>query len=211
MGAVHEGRGAEYLTDICLMKPQMELCGACLAQASVDGDSVFKEHCCRDEPSCSIHDLLLKDAAALDVVKSDKSAAIVAGPGAGKTKLLAQRASYLLETNTCKAPRRILAISFKRDAAKNLKDRVTARAGEDLGMRLESYTFDAFAKSIIDRFRSALPTWCRPERNYEIIMPSWQDWNDFADSLRRSANISMMKSQDMIVLLKLVSLEDRER
>ena len=58
------------------------------------------------------------DAAALDVVKSDKSAAIVAGPGAGKTELLAQRASYLLETNTCKAPRRILAISFKRDAAK---------------------------------------------------------------------------------------------
>ncbi len=131
------------------------------------------------------------DTAALDVVKSDKSVAVVAGPGAGKTELLAQRASYLLETNTCKAPRRILAISFKRDAAKNLKDRVTARTGEDLGTRLESYTFDAFAKSIVDRFRSTLPTWCRPERNYEIIMPGWQDWNDFADRLRRSANISI--------------------
>ncbi|NEJ85345.1 AAA family ATPase [Rhizobium leguminosarum] len=131
------------------------------------------------------------DAAALDVVTSDKSAAIVAGPGAGKTELLAQRASYLLETNTCKAPRRILAISFKRDAAKNLKDRVTARAGEDLGMRLESYTFDAFAKSIVDRFRSTLPAWCRPERNYEVIMPGWRDWNDFADRLRRDANISI--------------------
>ncbi len=134
------------------------------------------------------------DAAALDVVKSDKSAAIVAGPGAGKTELLAQRASYLLETNTCKAPRRILAISFKRDAAKNLKDRVTARAGEDLGMRLESYTFDAFAKSIVDRFRSTLPAWCRPERNYEVIMPRWQDWNDFAGRLR-NANISVNATQ----------------
>ncbi len=131
------------------------------------------------------------DSAALDVVKSDKSAAIVAGPGAGKTELLAQRASYLLETNTCKAPRRILAISFKRDAAKNLKDRVTVRAGEDLGLRLESYTFDAFAKSIVDRFRSALPEWCRPERNYEVIMPRWQDWDDFAGRLRRDANISI--------------------
>lgn len=131
------------------------------------------------------------DTAALDVVKSDKSAAIVAGPGAGKTELLAQRASYLLETNTSKAPRKILAISFKRDAAKNLKDRVTARAGEDLGLRLESYTFDAFAKSIVDRFRSALPEWCRPERNYEVIMPRWQDWDDFASRLRRDANISI--------------------
>lgn len=131
------------------------------------------------------------ETAALDVVKSDKSAAIVAGPGAGKTELLAQRASYLLETNTCKAPRKILAISFKRDAAKNLKDRVTARAGEDLGLRLESYTFDAFAKSIVDRFRSALPEWCRPERNYEVIMPRWQDWDDFAGRLRRDANISV--------------------
>lgn len=50
-GAVHEGRGAEYLSDICLTKPQIELGGASLAQASLDDDSVFRNHRCRDEPS----------------------------------------------------------------------------------------------------------------------------------------------------------------
>jgi superfamily I DNA/RNA helicase len=41
------------------------------------------------------------------------STCVVAGPGAGKTEFLAQRAAYLLETGLCPAPFRVLAISFK--------------------------------------------------------------------------------------------------
>src|SRR5579862_1076125 len=90
---------------------------------------------------------------ALEVVRSTASYAVVAGPGAGKTELLAQRASFLLETGACPSPRRILAISFKRDAAKNLRDRVQRRSGPERARRFESYTFDAWAKSLLDRFR----------------------------------------------------------
>ena len=54
---------------------------------------------------------------------------MVAGPGAGKTEFLAQRACFLLETGRCRHPKRILAISFKRDAAINLAERVRSRAG----------------------------------------------------------------------------------
>lgn len=133
---------------------------------------------------------VILDPLTLAAVTSDKSAAIVAGPGAGKTELLAQRASFLLETNTCAAPRRILAISFKRDAAKNLRDRVALRVGDDLAGRLESYTFDAFAKSLVDRFGSTLPPWCRPDREYDIAMPRWQDWSEFALRLQADHNIS---------------------
>lgn len=61
---------------------------------------------------------------ALNTVKSDYNTLVIAGPGAGKTELLAQRASFLLETNSCIYPRKILAISFKRDAAYNLKNRL---------------------------------------------------------------------------------------
>lgn len=129
------------------------------------------------------------DAETLAAVRSQKSAVIVAGPGAGKTELLAQRAAYLLATNSCKAPRRILAISFKRDAARNLQDRVTLRAGETLAARLESYTFDAFAKSLLDRFGPALPPWCRPDRNYDLTFPGWRDWNEVAEDYRRSRNV----------------------
>lgn len=105
---------------------------------------------------------------ALGVVTSNYNALVVAGPGAGKTEMLAQRASFLLETGICSPPHRILAISFKRDAAKNLKDRVDRRCGPQEARRFESYTFDAWAKSILDRFRLALPAEIRPTADYVI-------------------------------------------
>lgn len=82
--------------------------------------------------------------------------ALTAGPGAGKTEMLAQRADFLLRTGQCRYPKRILAISFKVDASTNLKDRVKRRCGVALGRRFDSHTFHAFAKRIIDRFRPVL-------------------------------------------------------
>ena len=82
--------------------------------------------------------------------------ALTAGPGAGKTEMLAQRADFLLRTGTCRYPRRILAISFKTDASQNLKARVRKRCGPELAARFDSHTFHAFAKRIIDRFRPVL-------------------------------------------------------
>ena len=70
--------------------------------------------------------------------------------------MLAQRADFLLRTGACRYPKRILAISFKVDASKNLKERVQRRCGSDLASRFDSYTFHAFAKRIIDRFRTLL-------------------------------------------------------
>lgn len=46
-------------------------------------------------------------------VRCDNHVLVIAGPGAGKTELLAQKAAYLLQTNRCKDPQKILAISFK--------------------------------------------------------------------------------------------------
>lgn len=84
------------------------------------------------------------------------SLALTAGPGAGKTEMLAQRADFLLRTGICRYPKRILAISFKVDASSNLKERVKRRCGSELATRFDSYTFHAFAKRIIDRFRPVL-------------------------------------------------------
>ncbi|HBS26695.1 MAG TPA: hypothetical protein DD827_06140 [Gammaproteobacteria bacterium] len=121
------------------------------------------------------------DQDSLDVVRSHVSQAVQAGPGAGKTELLAQRAAFLLQTNTCTAPKKILAISFKRDAAKNLKERVAKRVGPELSGRFDSYTFDAFAKGLLDRFREGLPDWIQPSRNYEVSFPDWKIWKEFGD------------------------------
>ena len=85
-----------------------------------------------------------------------RNLALTAGPGAGKTEMLAQRADFLLRTGACRYPKRILAISFKVDASQNLNARVRKRCGPELAARFDSYTFHAFAKRIIDRFRPVL-------------------------------------------------------
>jgi superfamily I DNA/RNA helicase len=99
---------------------------------------------------------------------------VVAGPGAGKTELLAQRACFLLEAGICPTPFRILAISFKRDAAKNLQERVRKRCG-DRAQRFDSFTLDAFAKSLVDRFLPALPDGWRPKHGYEVLTKSMRE------------------------------------
>lgn len=100
--------------------------------------------------------LLLEPNALLAAREPTRSLALTAGPGAGKTEMLAQRADFLLRTGTSRYPQRILAIAFKVDAARNLKERVRRRCGAELSARLDSHTFHAFAKRLIDRFRVVL-------------------------------------------------------
>jgi superfamily I DNA/RNA helicase len=115
------------------------------------------------------------------------SACVVAGPGAGKTEFLAQRAAYLLETGLCPAPYRVLAISFKGDAADNLAARVRKRCTPELANRFTSITFDAFTKSLVDRFHSTIPVDWRPDRPYDIAFPVYRQVVGFLDLSRLSA------------------------
>ena len=119
---------------------------------------------------------------ALDIVKSGMSVSVMAGPGAGKTELLAQRATFLLTTALCPPPRRILAIAFKVDAARNLSDRVSKRCGSTQSRRFESLTLDAFAKRIVDQFLEGLPLQWRPSPNYRIMFPNQDTWEQFRSS-----------------------------
>lgn len=100
--------------------------------------------------------LALEPHALTAVTSAEQNIVVAAGPGAGKTELLAQRADFLLRTGACPYPRRILAISFKVDAARNLRERVRRRAGSQLAAQFDSFTFHAFAKRIIDNYRPAL-------------------------------------------------------
>ncbi|MNO19157.1 putative ATP-dependent DNA helicase YjcD [compost metagenome] len=113
---------------------------------------------------------IILEPSAENAIKCEKSSVVLAGPGAGKTELLAQKASYLLQTEICKPPQKILAISFKVDAAENLKKRVELRCEKELSRRFESKTFDSFAKLILDKFRLALPEIYRPKKDYNIIL-----------------------------------------
>lgn len=114
--------------------------------------------------------LTLEPNALRAATERERCLALTAGPGAGKTEMLAQRADFLLRTGTCRYPKRILAISFKVDASRNLKDRVGRRCGFDLSARFDSYTFHAFAKRIIDRFRPVLTGEDALNPDYKIVV-----------------------------------------
>lgn len=128
--------------------------------------------------------LILEPNALLAAKEQVRSLALTAGPGAGKTEMLAQRADFLLRTGTSRYPKRILAISFKVDASSNLKERVKRRCGSELATRFDSYTFHAFAKRIIDRFRPELTGEYALDAGYKIVErkvnPSRQEI-EFAD------------------------------
>lgn len=121
------------------------------------------------------------------VLRRQGNTCVVAGPGAGKTEFLAQRAAYLLETGACPAPHRVLAISFKTDAAENLGTRVRERCDRPQAARFVSMTFDAFTKSLVDRFLLALPVDWRPTKPYEIDFPKRRQVEDFLTRTRLAA------------------------
>jgi superfamily I DNA/RNA helicase len=110
------------------------------------------------------------------------TASVTAGPGAGKSEFLAQRASFLLETDLCPAPQKILAISFKRDAASNLRRRLQFRL-PDHAERVTSMTFDAFTKSVVDRFKRLLPPQWALADGYRIGYSSQNEVRDFLEGL----------------------------
>lgn len=104
----------------------------------------------------------------MDIILCDQSVSVLAGAGAGKTELLAQKSNYLLQTGKCMWPKHILCLSYKKEAQENIKERVIKRCGQKSD-RFDSYTFDAFCKSIVDRFKDILPVAQRPCNSYDLV------------------------------------------
>lgn len=144
------------------------------------------------------------EPAALESVKHNSNLLVIAGPGAGKTELLAQKACFLLQTNLCQYPRRILAISFKKDSASNLKERVEKRL-DDKHIRFDSLTFDSFAKSILDNFRNVLPENLRPTKKYEITPLTDEQIQQFL------ASLDYQQRQDNQPIVEIINCAPRDR
>lgn len=123
------------------------------------------------------------------VLINDRNIAIVAGPGTGKTEVLAQKATYLLQTGLCLSPFRILALCYKVDAASNIRERVKKRCPKDLSSRFCSLTVDSFIISLVRRFVTSLPSWLKIQTDFEIV-----DEIDLVNYCR-SANTTVFPNQ----------------
>src|SRR3954447_27047324 len=78
---------------------------------------------------------------------------VLAGPGTGKTTTLVEAIVDRIETRGAR-PDEILALTFSRKAAEQLRDRVTARLGRTMSTTLSS-TFHSFAYALIRRYSPA--------------------------------------------------------
>jgi len=136
----------------------------------------------------------------MDIIFCDQSVSVLAGAGAGKTELLAQKSNYLLQTGKCIWPKRILCLSYKKEAQENIKARVMKRCGQR-GERFDSYTFDAFCKSIVDRFKDVLPEDKIPSNDYDLVFnPKASNGKDkLSFDLIRSLALYILKIRTDIV------------
>ncbi|HRH26515.1 MAG TPA: ATP-dependent DNA helicase [Candidatus Paceibacterota bacterium] len=80
---------------------------------------------------------------------------VIAGPGTGKTQILAMRiANILLKTDT--PPEAVLAIAFSESAVSSMRKRLLGIMGET-AYKVSITTFHAFANAIIQEFPEAFP------------------------------------------------------
>lgn len=81
---------------------------------------------------------------------TDGPVMVVAGPGSGKTELLALRVGAILQNGTARASS-ILLLTFTETAARNMRERLERLIGSD-AYRVAIYTFHGFCTDIIGRY-----------------------------------------------------------
>jgi DNA helicase-2/ATP-dependent DNA helicase PcrA len=88
------------------------------------------------------------------VLAPDGPVVVVAGPGSGKTTVLAARAAYLVASRRA-VPEGILALTFTAAAARELRARLGTVLGEP-GRRVDVATYHSFGLRVVRRWPEAL-------------------------------------------------------
>lgn len=81
---------------------------------------------------------------------------VVAGPGTGKTQVLALRIANILKL-TDTPPEAILALTFTETGAREMRQRISRLIGSTTAWKIRIHTFHGFAQSLVTRFPDQFP------------------------------------------------------
>lgn len=105
-------------------------------------------------------------------VESDGHCTILACPGSGKTRVLSTRASRLLEKNRIG---RLCAVTFTRDAAEELRNRILESSGDEHTKRLVVGTFHSLALAQLKRhYGRKLPRLLSEGERLSVLRRCWK-------------------------------------
>lgn len=76
--------------------------------------------------------------------------AVIAGPGTGKTRVITRRIAHLINEGV--QPEHIVALTFTKKAAREMRERIGALVGTSTADRLFAGTFHSFASTLLARF-----------------------------------------------------------
>jgi superfamily I DNA/RNA helicase len=117
---------------------------------------------------------------------------VLAGPGTGKTTTLVEAIVDRIERRDA-APESVLALTFSRKAAEQLRDRVTSRIGRTMATTLSS-TFHSFAYGLVrahstpDLYAAPLRLLSAPEQDVVLqdMLKGTRDTAFWPESLRQA-------------------------
>lgn len=98
---------------------------------------------------------------------------ILACPGSGKTRVLSTRAGYLIDNNELG---RLCAVTFTKDAAGELLDRIIDTCGKENTRRIAAGTFHSLAKDQIRRNTTGrLPKLLNEGERNQVLKRCWRE------------------------------------
>lgn len=83
---------------------------------------------------------------------------VIAGPGTGKTQLLAMRAAQILRVDTTMSPSNILCLTFTDNAADNMRARLIKYIGQD-AYQVGIHTFNSFGSYVMNAYPENFYEW----------------------------------------------------
>ena len=76
---------------------------------------------------------------------------VVAGPGTGKTQILALRIANLLKSDAQISPQNILCLTYTEEGKKNMRDRLFKLIGAETAQYISVHTYHSFCNEVIQQ------------------------------------------------------------